>query len=352
VSPALRRVGALAVVSALFVVPGASAAHAESAGSARAKAHRSEVKVKRLEARLDAALADYDQALNGLTQQVSAGIDASDALDASTQALQVAEDQRTEQVRALYMAGGQIGVYASVLSAQSSQDLALRMMAVRNVVAGSDSGIDQAQVAATSAQLQSDSAGERVDAAVLSADDVTTRAAKVDALVRQGRAELSHLSARARKLTRAQLAAAAASASGAAASAAGNATAMPIPPAYLALYRSAAKTCPGMSWTLLAAVGQVESGHGRNDGPSSAGAIGPMQFRPQTFKAYAVDGNHDGRLDPWNPADAIFTAAHFLCVGGGGGSASGVQRALLHYNNAQWYVDLVLGVQQRIVAAH
>ena len=76
-----------------------------------------------------------------------------------------------------------------------------------------------------------------------------------------------------------------------------------------------------------------------------------MQFRPRTFEAYAVDGNHDGRLDPWNPADAIFTAAHFLCAGGAG-SPAGVQRALLRYNNAQWYVDLVLAVQQRIAAAY
>jgi membrane-bound lytic murein transglycosylase B len=106
-----------------------------------------------------------------------------------------------------------------------------------------------------------------------------------------------------------------------------------------------------MPWTLLAAVGQVESGHGRNNGPSSSGAVGPMQFRPATFASYAVDGNHDHRLDPWNPADSIFTAAHFLCDNGGG-STDGLQRALLHYNNAQWYVDLVLAVQQKIAAGY
>jgi membrane-bound lytic murein transglycosylase B len=76
-----------------------------------------------------------------------------------------------------------------------------------------------------------------------------------------------------------------------------------------------------------------------------------MQFRPATFDSYAVDGNHDGRTDPWNPADAIFTAAHFLCSNGAG-SALGVQRALLHYNNAQWYVDLVLAAQQKIAGAN
>jgi membrane-bound lytic murein transglycosylase B len=126
---------------------------------------------------------------------------------------------------------------------------------------------------------------------------------------------------------------------------------MGIPAAYLALYRAAARSCPGLDWTLLAAVGQIESGHGRNDGPSSAGAVGPMQFRPRTFQAFAVDGNHDGRLDPMNPADAIFTAAHFLCSYGAG-RPSGVDGALLHYNNAQWYVDLVLAAQARISATY
>ena len=181
--------------------------------------------------------------------------------------------------------------------------------------------------------------------------DVTARANQVDQLVREGQAEVAHLSARARSVAQQRLAAAAAAAARSASNAAGQVGAMGIPAAYLALYQGGARTCPEMSWTLLAAVGQVESGHGRNNGPSSAGAIGPMQFMPRTFAAYAVDGNHDGRTNPWEPADAIYTAAHFLCAGGAG-SPAGVQRALLGYNNAQWYVDLVLAVQQRIAAAY
>jgi membrane-bound lytic murein transglycosylase B len=102
---------------------------------------------------------------------------------------------------------------------------------------------------------------------------------------------------------------------------------------------------------VLAAVGQVESGHGRNNGPSSAGAIGPMQFRPATFARYAVDGDRNGVLDAWDPEDAIFSAAHYLCVSGAeGGSAAGVHAALLAYNHAEWYVDLVLAAEQAIIA--
>ena len=63
-----------------------------------------------------------------------------------------------------------------------------------------------------------------------------------------------------------------------------------------------------------------------------------------------MDGDHDGVLNPMDPADAIFTAAHYLCVSGAeGGSAAGVHAALLTYNHAEWYVDLVLATEQAII---
>ncbi len=116
------------------------------------------------------------------------------------------------------------------------------------------------------------------------------------------------------------------------------------------MYRSAAQTCPGLPWQVLSAVGQVESGHGVNVGPSSAGALGPMQFMPATFAAYGVDGNGDGVADIFDPADSIFSAANYLCASGGGEGDDGVRRALFAYNRAQWYVDLVLGIAAQLPA--
>jgi cell wall-associated NlpC family hydrolase len=85
-----------------------------------------------------------------------------------------------------------------------------------------------------------------------------------------------------------------------------------IPAEYLTLYQAAAQRCP-MSWTILAAVGQVESDQGRDAGVSSAGAVGPMQFEPTTWARWGVDGDGDGKKDPRDPADAIPAAADYLC---------------------------------------
>jgi hypothetical protein len=62
-----------------------------------------------------------------------------------------------------------------------------------------------------------------------------------------------------------------------------------IPPAMLTLYVQAASICPGLPWTIPAAIGTVESDNGQFDlpgvrsGTNSAGAEGPMQFEPATF---------------------------------------------------------------------
>ncbi|SEG12296.1 Transglycosylase SLT domain-containing protein [Thermomonospora echinospora] len=121
---------------------------------------------------------------------------------------------------------------------------------------------------------------------------------------------------------------------------------------YLDLYRQAATGCRGLSWTVLAAIGQVESDHGRNTGPSSAGALGPMQFLPSTWKSYGVDGDRDGKADIMNPYDAIPAAAKYLCDHGGGRGGRSLYNAVYAYNHAHWYVQKVLDLARAYAARY
>src|SRR6478752_10762831 len=99
----------------------------------------------------------------------------------------------------------------------------------------------------------------------------------------------------------------------------------------------------GVPWQVLAAINKVESNFGRNMGPSSAGAVGWMQFMPGTWMEYGVDANGDGVADPWNPADAIYSAARYLAANR---AASNLYDAVYQYNHAGWYVNEVLGIAQ------
>lgn len=92
-------------------------------------------------------------------------------------------------------------------------------------------------------------------------------------------------------------------------------------------------------WQVLASINKIESNFGRNMGPSSAGAIGWMQFMPSTWLRWGTDADHDGLADPWDPEDAIFSAARYLAAAGG---ASDIERAVFAYNHADWYVREVL----------
>jgi hypothetical protein len=112
-----------------------------------------------------------------------------------------------------------------------------------------------------------------------------------------------------------------------------------IPPFLLPIYQ-ACGTEYGIPWEVLASINKIESGFGTNMGPSSAGAIGWMQFLPSSWEAYGLDANGDGRKDPYNPVDAICAAAHYLKAGGGSEDLYG---AIFSYNHADWYVQEVLG---------
>jgi len=139
----------------------------------------------------------------------------------------------------------------------------------------------------------------------------------------------------------------------------------------------------GIRWTLLAAIGRVESNHGRfggamlrDDGyptkpirgipldgrpnvaliPDTDGgaldgdtaydrAVGPMQFIPSTWRSVGVDGNGDGRRDPNNLFDAAYGAARYLCDGDADlRNADARAQAVRRYNNADEYVRVVLNL--------
>ena len=94
-----------------------------------------------------------------------------------------------------------------------------------------------------------------------------------------------------------------------------------------------------MPWQVLAGINEIETDYGRNLSVSSAGAVGWMQFLPSTWKEWGVDANGDGVADPYNPVDAIFTAARYLHAAG---ASSNIGRAIFAYNHACWYVESVL----------
>ena len=167
----------------------------------------------------------------------------------------------------------------------------------------------------------------------------------------------------------------------------------PVPPVALGAYHRAAAvlavaapSCE-LEWSLLAAIGQVESGHGGRSGsalgadgvsrPAVIGpaidapvrgdrlpdtdageldgradedrAVGPMQLLPGVWAAAAVDGDGDGRRDPQDIDDAALGAGVLLCASAPElSSSAGVRQALRQYNATRGYVDLV----QRLAAAY
>lgn len=123
-----------------------------------------------------------------------------------------------------------------------------------------------------------------------------------------------------------------------------------IPPTYLRIYQTAGARY-GVDWAVLAGIGEVETDHGRLRAPGVRSGInsygccaGPMQFwvvppHPNTWDRYGVDGNGDGRKDPYDPADAIPAAARYLKAAGAPGD---YRKAIYAYNHAGWYVREVL----------
>lgn len=143
-----------------------------------------------------------------------------------------------------------------------------------------------------------------------------------------------------------------------------------VPSEYIALYKEA-ENIYGVPWTLLAAHHRIETRFSTMDPLlSPAGAEGHMQFMPCTFVGwshpscgglgkgdipledkvspaiiekyggYGVDANNDGKADPYDLEDAIFSAANYLAASG---AADGeIEKAIFNYNRSDKYVEDVL----------
>ena len=330
----------------LAAVLGPSPARAESLDEAKASAAAAAERLAALEPRVERALRAYDRSLGELAAGVSRSIAAEQDADAADLAEAAARAQENQRVRALYMTGG-AALYATVLTAGGPTEALARVQYVQRLVSAGASASTSSTLTADGLRGRAGRLEAAAERRVVTAAQVQRRYETVQAALDEARAELAALSERAQALQEAQdllaqIAAlnAAVDASGASRVAAARAGSEP--PLFQRLYVAAARTCPGMSWTLLAAIGQVESGHGANPGTSYAGAQGPMQFMPSTFASYAVDGDKDGDKDIMDPADAIFSAAHYLCANGAGRGGEALSRAIWHYNHADWYVQLVL----------
>lgn len=172
-----------------------------------------------------------------------------------------------------------------------------------------------------------------------------------------------------------------------------NATRTGIPAVELSAYANAAlavgRESPGchLGWTTIAAIGEIESGHGTHGGagldadgrpsvpiigPALDGrsgyaaiasdadsaarhgdsrwdhAVGPFQFIGSTWQRWQADGDGDGVADPQDVDDAALAAARYLCAAGGDlRTGAGWSSAIYSYNHDDAYVAAVLAVASR-----
>lgn len=130
-----------------------------------------------------------------------------------------------------------------------------------------------------------------------------------------------------------------------------------IPGDYLEAYRAAGEEY-GIDWTYIAAIGKIETDHGRYnpgggdciEGPSTpyGTAKGPMQFIDSTWASVGVDGDGDGVKDPCNFRDAIPATANYLTQSG---APDDMYAAIYAYNHADWYVQDVMDQADKYRAA-
>jgi hypothetical protein len=342
---------AAAVGSGVLGLMPAQNARAASGSAAQNQASAISAQITALQPRVDAALADDDAAFEGVAESVSQSVAARRVWVQLQAQADAATRTAQSRVEALYESGGPIGIDAAALAGGSQLPTSPPYL---SAVVQRDSIVAAAATSvAAAAQLRMAAADAAIGSTLTGADVVNQRVNALQALLGQQQQLLDQASAKARNEADLQAAAieleqTQAAAAAAQSAAVANVDPGQIPPLYRALFQTAATYCPGLSWTVLAAIGQVESDDGRGSMVSSAGALGPMQFLPATFAEYAVDGDHDGYVNLWDPADAIFSAARLLCANGANEGPNGLYQAIFDYNHADWYVQLVLSLAAKI----
>jgi membrane-bound lytic murein transglycosylase B len=122
-----------------------------------------------------------------------------------------------------------------------------------------------------------------------------------------------------------------------------------IPAMYLRLYRAAGARYR-VPWPVLAAIGKVESDHGRSplpgvrSGSNWAGACGPMQLGCVPGSKAGNSWARYGHGRPHDPAQAIPAAARYLVDHG---ARRNLDRALYAYNHSRAYVTRVKQLARR-----
>jgi hypothetical protein len=319
-------------------------ANADTSSQLSAQVKELLTKVHALQAKAKVAESHYQQAFGAVEDSVNRSVSADQTSAQLASQAASAQSSLVARVQALYETGGQAAAYAAVLTSGSLTDVYERNELASRAVSAQIASVHSADALANSAIAAARADAEREHLKIGTERTVATAAMKVELLLNEESALLKHANHRLAAVRKAEAALAAEDASFSSITAASIAGLHILPPSaeYLALYQGAATTCPGLSWTILAAIGQVESGHGRDTATSAAGAMGPMQFLPATFAAYAVDGDHDGVTSIMDPADAIYTAAHYLCANGAGRGPGALNGAILHYNHALWYLQMIL----------
>jgi membrane-bound lytic murein transglycosylase B len=351
------RVAVVVAVSAGMVAATSVAltpAHAETTGHASAQVQTLLAKVHTIQAEAKVAERRYQTSLAAVSDSVSRSITADEDSATIANQAQTAQADFIARVQGLYESGGPLAAEASMLASGSVTQFYSQTLIAHTIIREQVAGVKAAVNDAHTAQLDSNLAIKKARVKIGTARTVATAAARVSALLARQTGLLKQADQRLAAVRKAAAAAAAEAASFSSITSASIAALQILPPSaqYLGLYQAAAPTCPGLSWTVLAAIGQVETGHGRDLSTSSAGAQGPMQFEPATFAAYAADGDGDGVANIMDPADAIYTAAHYLCANGAGISPGALNGAILHYNHAVWYLDMVLKLAPMYAATY